>query len=141
MFSLNQPSKRSIPRSTKWGLGVSCDCLPATQSMILAFSEEVLEISRIFAGYLQRKGTRESPFRPGEAKERSILSVEDRAGAPSHLVLYQKNFRQGIAFQRTLSAGKKQKCYAIPSISLNRLADCSIGSRGKLRRGLNSGQG
>jgi hypothetical protein len=46
------------------GLGVSNDCLPATQSPISAFSAENSKIVRTFARFLRLGGTREAEIRP-----------------------------------------------------------------------------
>jgi hypothetical protein len=56
----------------------------AKQSAIFAFSAENSKIGRVLAHFLRPVGTGEAEIRPSAADLCLILSVETRAGAPSH---------------------------------------------------------
>ena len=58
----------------------------ASQSVIFGFSAGNSKIVRMLAHFLRPEGTGEAEIRRSAADLCSILSVENRAGAPSHLL-------------------------------------------------------
>ena len=82
------------------GTGGSNPPRSASQSAIFALSAENSKIVRTFARFPRAQGSGEAQILPSEAYLCSILSVENRAGAPSRIVCQKKRIRQDIAFQR-----------------------------------------
>ena len=76
----------------------------ANQSATFVFSAETSKIVRMFADSLPPKGTGETAIQAFAADSCSILSVENRAGAPSHRRLPKKGLRQDIGLSARKSA-------------------------------------
>src|ERR1039458_10099130 len=76
----------------------------ANQSATFVSSAETSKIVRMFADSLPPKGTGETAIQAFAADSCSILSVENRAGAPSHRRLPKKGLSQDIGLSARKSA-------------------------------------
>jgi len=70
----------------------------AKQSAIFAFSAGTSKIAHMFAHFLLSKGTGETQIRLSAVLYASILSVENRDGAPSHHDLPKNAFARTSPF-------------------------------------------
>ena len=79
--------------------------LSTIQSPDFAISAQTARIVRTLAGYLQVTGTGKRKIRPSAAGLRSILSVENRAGALSHHGLPKQTARFRLFRENSRIAG------------------------------------